>query len=638
MASKEFIAKLKESVDLVALVGETVELRRAGKYMSGLSPFTKEKTPSFMVDPVKQSFYCYSTNQGGDAITFLELTKGMSFIEAVTALADRAGIPMEASNKSPEQVAQERRLAEEKKTLLKLNKVAAVFYQEQFEGPAGAVAREYAQKRGISKDSLLAFGIGYAPEGWTSLRDYFLKIQAPLLKAHEIGLFRTKGGEKPKADGSNLFDTFRNRLLFPIRDPSGEVLGFGGRWLGASSADAPKYLNSPESPVYEKERVLYNLDQARKSIREMESVVLVEGYMDCLSLVQAGFSNVVANCGTALTKPQAAMLRKLAPKVICLYDSDSAGQAATERAMNLFLETEGFPLLGATLPDGKDPDEFLKSHGENGPLLMAQILQNSPALLDTWIEKTIAATPKTIQARTEAVDKIASKLSKLREELGIQARLSVIASGLELDPSLVAEAIRKYRKGFVAAVGGTQTHAKTRPIAARNFAPNPAQKMEKGKRLQGQSDTRDFGSERKFLANLLRQPDWSRILRERHAQDANTVLPLLDDPEIARVLGEYLLPLQSGESEDARIAQLNESVRDRPVLRNLFAEAAMRWDEDLPPKDLEGALAQLRDGKLKRMESSLLRKIGEADQSGNATLSETLLMELMELRRRRAQK
>jgi DNA primase len=392
MYSEEFIAKVKAGVDIVELVGETVQLRRTGKQLTGLSPFTKEKTPSFFVNPEKQTFHCYSTDTGGDVFEFVRLTKGLNFPEAVAFVAEKAGIPLEETNKSPEQMERERRLSEERKTLLKLNRYAARFYQEQFEGPAGAAARDYAQKRAILPESILAFAIGYAPDSWTSLRDYFLKIKAPMVKAHDLGLFRTKGGEQPKADGSNLFDTFRNRLIFPIRDPQGEVLGFGGRWLGPANPEVPKYLNSPESSVYEKDKILYNLDQAKKSVRELDTVVLVEGYMDCLALEQAGFPNVVANCGTALTRTQAGLLRKLAAKVICLYDSDKAGQAAMEKAMNLFLDADGFPLLGAHLPEGKDPDEFLRTQGEMGRLRMAEILQNSPAMIDEWIEKQVAET------------------------------------------------------------------------------------------------------------------------------------------------------------------------------------------------------------------------------------------------------
>ncbi|RZA00936.1 MAG: DNA primase, partial [Proteobacteria bacterium] len=300
-SDKDFVKKIKEAIDIVAYVGETVPLRRSGKYFTGLSPFTKEKSPSFFVQPEKQTFHCYSTDQGGDLIDFVMLTKGFAFREALEFLAAKANIPMEVSNRTPEQAARDRALDEERKIFFKLNRFAARFYQETFESSDGGIARDYAEKRGIERDYLLSFGIGYAPDSWTALRDLFLKIKAPMVKSYELGLFRTKGGEKPKEDGSNLFDTFRNRLMFPIRDVNGEVLGFGGRWLGANNAEAPKYINSLESVVYEKDKTLYNLDQARKPIRDMETVVLVEGYMDCLSLVQAGFPNVVANCGTALT-------------------------------------------------------------------------------------------------------------------------------------------------------------------------------------------------------------------------------------------------------------------------------------------------------------------------------------------------
>ena len=421
--SEDFIAKVKASADIVDIVAETVQLRRSGKQLTGLSPFTKEKTPSFFVNPERQTFHCFSSGQGGDVFTFLRLTKGMSFPEAVKLVAERVGLELEQQNKSPEQIAKERQRAEERRGALKLNKFAARFYQEQLEGARGGGARDYVKKRAISQESALDFALGYAPENWTSLRDFFLQIKAPMLQAYELGLFRTRNNEKPKADGSNMFDTFRDRLMFPIRDPQGDVLGFGGRYIGPPRDDAPKYLNSPESLVYEKDKILYNLDLARKSIRGMETVVLVEGYMDCLALYQSGFTNVVANCGTALTRTQAGMLRKLASRVICLYDSDSAGQAAMEKAMNLFLEIDGFPLLGAHLPDGKDPDEFLRTHGDQGKLRMAEILQNSPALIDEWADRVVRESPKTLQGRAEAVEKIAHKLSKLRDDFSIQAQI-----------------------------------------------------------------------------------------------------------------------------------------------------------------------------------------------------------------------
>lgn len=629
---REFTTKLKQAIDLVEFVSETVPLRRSGKYLTGLSPFTKEKSPSFFVNPEKQTFHCYSSDQGGDLIDFVMLTKGFSFVEALKFLADKAGIPLEVTNRTPEQIAKDRQLDEERKIFLTLNKYAARFYQETLEGPNGGLARDYVTKREIDNDSKLAFGIGYAPDSWTALRDYFLKIKAPLLKAHTLGLFRTKGGEAPKEDGSNLFDTFRNRLIFPIRDVNGEVLGFGGRWLGPSTAEAPKYLNSPESLVYEKDKVLYNLDQARKSIRDMESAVLVEGYMDCLALVQSGFPNVVANCGTALTKSQASTLRKIAPKIICLYDSDAAGRAATERAMNLFLDTEGFPLLGAKLPDGKDPDDFLRAHGEGGKLQMAEILQNSPALLDDWIETKIKESSHSLQGRTETLDKIAQKLSKLRDELWIQARLPGLAKELGQSPDLVMEAVRKYRKGF--AVGATvKVQAKIAPNTSQRNQ-NPKSNMGgKGKQIQASSGKRDVGFDRRFLSDLMKNSNWIPALRERHAVNPDLVLPLVYDSGIRAILASLLEPLREGESGEDRIQDVLEAAREQPQLRNILSEAIVKagGGDALPESELDALLARLKDDFMKKKAATLNDRIREAQERGDTEASKAIFQELMEL-------
>ena len=646
MYSEEFLSKVRSAVDIVALVGETVPLRRSGKSLVGLSPFTKEKTPSFHVHPDKGTFYCFSTSQGGDVFTFIKLTKGLTFPEAVAYLAQKAGIELEQTNRTPEQIAADRKRAENKKLYLKLNQYAARFYQECLEGPQGGIAREYVAKRQIQPDSVLQFALGFAPEGWTTLRDYFEKIKAPMIPAYELGLFRTRGGEKPKEDGSNFFDTFRNRLIFPIRSPEGDVLGFGGRWLGANSAESPKYINSLESPVYEKDKVLYNVDQARKSIRELETAVLVEGYMDCLALVQAGFPNVVANCGTALTRTQVGMLRKLAPKVICLYDSDKAGQAAMDKAMDLFLEAEGWPLLGARLPDGKDPDEFLREHGEEGQLRMAEILQNSPALIDTWIESTVAEGSKSLQGRTDTLNKIAAKLSKLRDDLSIQARLPGLARLLDLDAELLRDAVRKHKKSFMAgsepvkpapgAPGGgyesQNRNAKTLP-QIRGRAGGPVQK---NRQIQAPSVRKDFGFQRRFLGDLLRNPGWVESLRKMPASDLTTVLSQVDDVGIQQALNKILEPLQPHETDGERVSGLLNVFQEQPEIRNLIAEASMKLD-DAFPSDLEGALRRLREDSLRKRAADLQERIRKAEESGDAQASESLLQELTELRRQRAQ-
>jgi len=627
----------------VDIVKETVQLRRSGKYLTGLSPFTKEKTPSFFVNPETQSFNCFSTNEGGDVFTYLKLTKGLNFPEAVASLAEKAGIALEQPNKSPEQLALDRKRAEDRKLFLKLNQYAARFYQEAFEGQAGAAARDYALKRQISAESVLQFAIGFSPDSWTALRDYFLKIKAPMVPAYELGLFRTKGGEKPKADGSNLFDTFRNRLIFPIRDAQGDILGFGGRWLGPSSSDSPKYINSLESPIYEKDKVLYNVDQARKSIRELETVVLVEGYMDCLALVQAGFTNVVANCGTALTRTQVGLLRRLCPKVICLYDSDKAGQAAMEKAMNLFLETEGLPLLGARLPDGKDPDEFLREHGEAGQSRMAEILQNSPARLDGWIESTGKDGSNALQGRTDSLNKIAAKLSKLRDDLSIQARLPGLSKLLDLDQELLIEAIRKHKKSFLAdrvSLGGIDASGAGRSggrnADAKTLPPFRSTNQQKNRQFQAPSVRKEFGFQRRFLGDLLRNPSWIELLRKMLPLDLTAVLSQVDDVGIQQALKKILEPLHPGTTESERVSELLNVFRDQPEIRNLVAEATLKLNDTLPAADFEGALKRLKEESLKKRAADLQERIRKAESSGDAGSSEALLLELMDLRRQRA--
>ncbi len=634
---KEFTKKVKAAHDLVAFVGQTVALKRSGKYFQGLSPFSKEKSPSFFVDPERQTFHCYSTDQGGDIFDFVMLTKGFSFREALELLAQKADIPMERSNRSPEEIAKEKQLEEEKKLFLKLNRYAARFYQEQLDGPVGASARDYVAKRGITKDTQLAFAIGFAPDGWTSLRDFFLKIKAPLLKAHALGLFRTKGGEKPKEDGSNLFDTFRNRLVFPIRDTNGEVVGFGGRWLGSSTEDAPKYLNSPESPVYEKDRVLYNIDQARKPIRDLESVVLVEGYMDCLSMVQAGFPNVVANCGTALTRTQAGLLRKLAPKVICLYDSDAAGRAASERAMSLFLESEGYPLLGARVEEGKDPDEFLRSQGEMGRVKMAEILQNAPALIDEWIQKLLKESPTSLQGRAETMDKIAQKMARLKEEIWIEARISWVAKALDMEPGVFVGALRKYRKGFESHAAPAM-QAKTGPKVPEN-TPSLTNKFSgKSKQNQRLGGKREIGFGQRFLAELMKHPKWISLLREK--ENPQAVLSLIEEEHVQQILKSLLEPLVEGEKNEDRIQEVFEQTRESPERRNFLSAIFLKSEElrEAPDEDLDAALARLRNDHLKNRTAELNEKIRQAQKEGNSEESSRLFQELMNLELSRKKK
>jgi DNA primase len=307
--------------------------------------------------------------------------------------------------------------------------------------------------------------------------------------------------------------------------------------------------------------------------------------------------------------------------------------------MNLFLETEGFPMLGARLPDGKDPDDFLRAHGDEGKIQMAEILQNSPALLDLWIDQKIQSSPDSLQGRTETLDKIAQKLSKLRDELWIQARLPGVAKGLDQSPELVMEAVRKYRKGF-ASGATTKVQAK---IAPNSFQKNQESKQIRGgksKQIQAPSGKRDLGFDRRFLSDLMKHSTWIPVLRERHASDPDLVLPLVEDAGIRLTLASLLEPLRPGESNEERIQEVVETTREQPKLRNILSEAMVKADDTLPISELDALLARLRDDSMKRKAAALNEKIREAQERGDVEASRTIFQELMELEqnRKRAQR
>ncbi|MCO5141903.1 MAG: DNA primase [Oligoflexia bacterium] len=624
MASKEFIQKIKDEIDIVDVVREFVDLRKSGAQYVGLSPFQKEKSPSFFVSPDKQTYYCYSTNQGGDIFTFLESVKGWTFPEALKYLAEKAEIPMEWDGIDPKKAAIEKAQEEEKKILFKLNRFAARYFQEALNGSEGVQARAYTEKRKLSRESLLNFGIGYAPDNWVGLRDYLLKAKAPILKAVELGLLRVKNGEKPKADGSNCFDAFRSRLMFPIRDSRGEILGFGGRWMGAANAEAPKYINSPESKIYHKDRVLFNLDLSRKSARDLGSIILVEGYMDAITLSQSGFSNVVANCGTALTKNQVKILTKISKKVICFYDSDRAGIEAAERAMDLFLD-EGEVLLRAEVSQGKDPDEFLRESGPEGVLQLAKILQSSPAAIDLWIENRIQSCPPTLQARAEAAELIVAKLVKIKDEFLIAARVSAVSSSLHVEDRLLINLLNKKRKGLEFASKSVPNQSIEKNTKSSNF-------LQKNRKKPIKNDKKSLSVESRFLVDLLHYSNWIVALRERSINSDNSFYTLFRDPTVKDVLQKLLSPLVEEETDELRLKSILDEFRENREIRNLIAEAFAAKNAEMPEKELEGALRKLKEELFNTELRALQDQLRQAEGRGDALESESLLKKMILLK------
>lgn len=344
IASSEVKERVRDAVDLVALVGEKVALRRAGRSWKGLCPFHAERTPSFTVNPDRQVWHCFGCGKGGDVFAWITETEKVAFPEALRLLAERAGIELPTISRGPADAARDR--------LYQANALANDYFRASLESPAGAEAREYLAGRGFEKDSLDGFQIGWATAGWDGLVTTLGKL-LPVAALEEAGLALRRG------DGSR-YDRFRNRITFPVMESAQRTAGFGARAIAA--ADQPKYLNSPETAVYRKGSLLFGLPQARAAIRDSRQALIAEGYLDVMRLHAAGFTNAVATSGTALTYDQARILARLEAEAVLVYDGDDAGVRAADRALEPLMRA-GLAVRVLLLPPGEDPDTFIRKEG-----------------------------------------------------------------------------------------------------------------------------------------------------------------------------------------------------------------------------------------------------------------------------------
>ena len=369
-----FIDEVRAAADIVAVVGDSVSLRKAGATYKGLCPFHGEKTPSFTVNKDKGFFHCFGCGVGGDVFKFIELQDKIGFQEAVRSLAGRFGIPIPEMEASGEQ----RETAAEREALVKIHELAVTHFREQLESAAGARIREYLLKdRGLTPQTIEKLQIGYAPQGRDALRQRLLKQGFSPLQLVTSGLISRRD------DGSEA-DRFRNRLMIPIARDTGTVIAFGGRAL--EKDQQPKYLNSPETPIYTKSRTLYGLNLTKGDLRKVRYAIIVEGYFDFAQVYQAGGFPVVATCGTALTPQQSQILHRFTTKTVLCYDPDSAGQAAAERSSEL-LVADGFVVNVMTLPGGGDPDTFIQKHGAEG---FREQLKHSRPYLEFLLDRAAA--------------------------------------------------------------------------------------------------------------------------------------------------------------------------------------------------------------------------------------------------------
>ncbi|MBI4411462.1 MAG: DNA primase [Deltaproteobacteria bacterium] len=426
---REKLDEIVNRMDIVTLISEYTPLKKSGRNYKGLCPFHGEKTPSFTVSSEKQVFYCFGCSAGGDLFGFLMKIENLTFPEAVQKLASRTNVTLPAADKKAKTERDNREI------LYRVNRYAAWYFADALKKPSGAAVLNYLKKRGIEPQTIAEFQLGFAPDAWEGLVSFLKSKKVPLTHAEVLGLTRKRKDGTP-------YDFFRNRLIFPIIDFEGRIVGFGGRRLEDKPAsEEAKYINSPESPVYHKGLSIYGLAQAKKAIRESDEVILVEGYMDLIRLHQAGIKNCIAPLGTALTFSQINTLRRTVERFVLMFDGDSAGRKASERALWLMFEAGIHPRL-VRLPDGEDPDSFVQHHG--GETLKAEIAKANPAM-EQLLSEELKKTGLKVSDRASAVRKLLPLVQALPSELEQRGYLARMAQFLGTDEASLVSLVARQK-------------------------------------------------------------------------------------------------------------------------------------------------------------------------------------------------
>ena len=563
-----FAEKVKQQADIVRVVGEYVRLKKTGQNFTGLCPFHQEKTPSFAVHPVRQIYHCFGCGAGGDVFKFVMELDKCAFPEAVRTVAEKCGIPIpRPRERSPE----ERRENQLRAALIEMHREAAALFARQLqEGPEGKVALAYLEDRGLDRQSMARFGLGYAlSSGDALLRQLKSKYPEQLLEAS--GLFS-------RDQSGRLYDRFRRRIMFPIANDSGKVIAFGGRAMGD---DMPKYMNSPETPIYSKSNVLYHLDRAKEAIRQNDFAILVEGYMDAIAVAPAGFANVVASCGTSLAEPQIKLLGRFTRRVVVNYDPDTAGQTATERSLTLLLEKE-FDVRVLTLPGGADPDKFLKEQGADA---YRKLLAHAPPYLDYLIGRARHMDRTTAVGKVAALNFLMPYLQRMPNRLLRSEWATRIASELRVDEPVLREALRRAAaerrsevKPKAELLGPAVRHVERRLMQMLMEAEGFREKLARA--LVAEALHRGLETERIFEV---------LVSRVGERPDAATLSAALEERD-RRVLFETLFEV-SAEATWEEAESCLAVLRSRPVEQEL-AELQRKIEAQAPAEDLNRLLAR----------------------------------------------
>jgi DNA primase len=557
------VREIHARIDIAGFIGSYVSLRKRGNDLVGLCPFHTEKTPSFHVHPDKGFFKCFGCGAGGDVITFLSKLENLSFPDAVRMLAQKAGIELEPE--SP----QAQRVRSEREAIYEANRIATAFFERMLREPGGAAAREYCERRGISLATLEKFHLGYAPDAWNALTDELQRNNVDLAIAAKAGL--VKRGER------GYYDFYRDRLIVPTYATTGEVIAFGGRALGDAE---PKYLNTSTTPVYTKGRHLFALNVARRAASQDRTLIVVEGYLDCIALHQAGFENAVASLGTSFTEEQAKELQKYADGIFLCFDGDTAGNAAAGKAVEIavqVIEHAGSGVRIVTLPSGADPDSFVRERGSEA---FKALLQAAKPAIEFRLEREADRlqrgfdSPGHIAAQAETlIRRMTPQMEWDRWRVWIAKRLKVNENDLRNSRFLANTANFTPRSAGVAAA--------TRHLS-RNVQPSSFEREVLAITLEEPALVREYRD--RIPAERFRSETYARIYRgmtenaERIGDMADVFALFADDNESMEVLTSL------GQRDRSSTVRYEDSAQrrahlDRVVERLQLDEERRRYQE-----------------------------------------------------------
>jgi DNA primase len=560
----DFVEQLKSSVDIVGVVGEYVRLKKSGtqRYM-GLCPFHSEKTPSFTVHVVHQFYKCFSCGAGGDVVKFVMEKEGISFYEALKLLAERYGIPMPKRSQYADEDSKLRG------AIYQMHELAQENFRAHLEGPAGEAARGYLARRGVTPETAGQFALGYSERSGRALLRLFEQRNFPAAQMEQAGLVGKR------QDGS-LYDRFRNRLMFPIHNESGKIIGFGGRALASpgGTPDEPKYLNSPETPIYKKSYVLYNLHRAKEAIRKDDRVILVEGYMDAIGVTAAGFQGVVASCGTSLTAQQVQALKRHTQKIVVNFDPDAPGANAAERSIGLLLE-EGMQVRIMELDGGLDPDEYCK---QRGAAAYQERLEGAKGYF-YWLADRARARHdmRTTEGKVAVLQALMPEVERISDRLERMTIANDVAGYIGVERGMVLDSFRK-------------------AVAERR------EKTLEGPKMVLRHD------ERMLLNALLSQPE----IRSEVIGDLKSI-GTIDSFSSRRIFQAIFALDEAGGrlSFDEVHARLEESDQ------TLLAQAVLAEDAETSHEEVLAAIRSMRRTEEQQRRSQLKARIHESERAGN---------------------